>query len=127
MNFFRFFGCLVITVTLTTALAAFQPVSYKELVANRIAELNPELIYPGHPQKLLKAVVVVRYVVETDGSIHELEVIRSRDDVASTIALAAVKIAEPLPPPIEPTIIIETFLFNDDYRFQVRTTAKEQP
>lgn len=106
---------------------------YKIMLAQRIAAANPRLIFSGALPPMLPAIVVVDFAVDHNGEISGLRVHRSRDDDASSIALNAVRAAAPFPKPgklikgLHRTLpLTETFLFNRDYLFQLRTLAGPQ-
>jgi protein TonB len=106
---------------------------YKRLLAQRIAEVNPDKIYPGNPQAMLRSVVVLKYAVDANGRLVHSDTLRSNGDtVAVATALSALRRAAPFPPPPDRLLtrgrmeILETMLFNDDVRFQLRSIAERQ-
>lgn len=106
---------------------------YKILVADRVVTVNRAGTFSGRLPPMLPAIVVLTIGVDRDGKLTKLVVLRSRDHEASRVALAAFKAAEPLPLPRnligkheKSLIFSETFLFNDQYRFQLRTLAGPQ-
>jgi len=106
---------------------------YKRLLAQHIAEVNPDKIYPGNPQALLRSVVVLKYEVDANGRLLHSNTLRSNGDTdAVDIALSALRRAAPFPPPPDRLLtrgrmeILETMLFNDDGRFQLRSIAAPQ-
>lgn len=106
---------------------------YKRLVAQRIAEVNPDKIYPGNPQALLRSVVVLKYVLDANGKLVHSDTLRSNgDSVTVATALSALRSAAPFPPPPNNLLnhgrmeILETMLFNNDGRFQLRSIAEPQ-
>lgn len=106
---------------------------YKRDVALRISEANASKVYTGRPQALLRSVVVVRYAVDARGQLLRSEIMRSnRDRETETIALAALRNAAPFPQPASHLMrngrldVSETWLFNNDGRFQLRTIAQPQ-
>lgn len=106
---------------------------YKLALAHRIAAVNSTKVYIGRPQALLRSVVVVKYVVDANGSLVRSEIMRSnRDRVTEATALASVKQTAPFPKPAPALLrggrveVIETWLFNNDGRFQLRTIAEPQ-
>lgn len=107
--------------------------AYKRDLALRISEVNASKVYPGRPQALLRSVVVVRYAVDERGQLVRSEIMRSnRDRETETTALAALRSAAPFPRPASHLLrngrldISETWLFNNDGRFQLRTVAQAQ-
>ena len=82
---------------------------------------------------LLRSVVVVKYVVDAHGNMIKSELIRSnRDGETEATALASLKSSAPFPKPAPHLLrggkieISETWLFNNDGRFQLRTIAQPQ-
>jgi protein TonB len=106
---------------------------YKRLLAQRIVDSNPDKVYPGNPQALLRSVIVVKYVLDANGAVVAIDTVRSNGDRA-TLATAqeAIRHAAPYPAPPRRLLergrveIIETMLFNNDGRFQPRTIAQPQ-
>jgi len=106
---------------------------YKREVALYISHRNPERIYEGRPQALLRSVVVLRFVVDAHGHLLHSEVLRSNHDRQTvTAALASLRESAPLPPPPRHLLhrgrveVAETWLFDDDGRFQLRSIAQAQ-
>jgi len=106
---------------------------YKMDLANRVAQVNSIKVFIGRPQPLLRSVVVVKYVVDAEGKLLRSEILRSnRDRVTENTALSTLRAAAPFPKP-PPFLVrhghvelIETWLFNNDGRFQLRTIAEPQ-
>lgn len=104
---------------------------YKIMVAQRIAAVNAGQIFHGALPPMLPAIVVLDFTIDGNGNVGNLRVHRSRDEDASSIAMNAVRRAEPLPRPGSllrgrNLAVTETFLFNRDYQFQLRTLAGPQ-
>lgn len=106
---------------------------YKRDVAYRITQVNSVKVFAGRPQALLRSVVVVKYVVDANGGIVRSEILRSnRDRETEATALASLRKSAPLPKPASHLLshgrveISETWLFNNDGRFQLRTIAEPQ-
>jgi periplasmic protein TonB len=106
---------------------------YKHDVALHICGANQAKVYPGRPQALLRSVVVMKYSVDARGQLIRSEVMRSNHDgETESIALHSLRAAAPLPRPAPHLLhngqleVIETWLFNDDGRFQLRTVAQPQ-
>ncbi len=107
--------------------------AYKVDVAQHIVRTNPKRTFSYPLPPMLPAVVVVNISVDKDGLVTRVAVQRSRDGEASAIALAAIKQAGPLPKPMNlmngrrgPLEFSETFLFNKDYQFRLRSISGEQ-
>jgi protein TonB len=106
---------------------------YKRDLAQRISQVNSTKVYAGRPQAMLRSVVVVKYIVDARGNLVRSEIMRSnRDRATESIALASVKSTAPFPKPLPHLLrqgrleISETWLFNTDGRFQLRTIAEPQ-
>ena len=107
--------------------------AYKTALANRIAAVNSDKMYTGRPQALLRSVVVVKYVVDGEGRLLRSEIMRSnRDPKTETTALTTLRNSGPFPRPASHLLqqgrleLAETWLFNNDGRFQLRSTAQRQ-
>ena len=106
---------------------------YKRDLALRISEVNASKVYSGRPQALLRSVVVLRYVVDARGHLVRSEIMRSnRDSETESTALATLRNSAPFPKPASSLLkrgqleLSETWLFNNDGRFQLRTIAQPQ-
>ena len=101
----------------------------REQAARRIAEANPALLYAGPVPEVLLAIPVLEVELNADGSIRRIEVLRQPRQALDTVPLAidAVRRAAPfgnvsrLPRPWKFT---ETFLFNDERRFKLRSLER---
>ncbi len=107
--------------------------AYQRELALRISEINASLVYAERPQALLRSVIVLRYHLNADGKLIRSEIVRSNHDKnTETIALASIGRASPFPKPAPHLLrngkleITETWLFNNDGRFQLRTIALPQ-
>lgn len=107
--------------------------AYKRDLALRISEVNAGKVFPGRPQALLRSVIVVRYVVDASGHLVRSEIMRSnRDRETESTALSSLRNAAPFPRPASHLLhrgqleLSETWLFNNDGRFQLRTVAQAQ-
>lgn len=106
---------------------------YKRDVAQRIAEVNSTKVYLSRPQALLRSVVVVRFSVDSRGNLVRSEIMRSnRDPATEATALATLRNTAPFPKPAPHLLrggrveLSETWLFNNDGRFQLRSIALPQ-
>lgn len=106
---------------------------YKRELALRISQVNSNKVYQGRPQALLRSVVVLRYSIDERGNLVRSEIMRSnRDSETESIALASLRSAAPFPRPASHLVssgrleVSETWLFNNDGRFQLRTIAQPQ-
>ena len=107
--------------------------TYKRDLANRISEVNSIKVFAGRPQALLRSVIVVKYTIDAGGGHVRSEIVRSnRDRANEATALASIKSTAPFPKPAEHLLrsgrvdVTETWLFNNDGRFQLRTIAQKQ-
>ena len=107
--------------------------SYKRDLAYRIVAVNSTRVYTGRPQALLRAVIVVKFYVDADGKLVRSEIIRTNKDLAAeAAALSSVRSAAPFPKPESHLLrkgqveVSESWLFNDDGRFQLRSIADAQ-
>ncbi|MGE5623175.1 MAG: energy transducer TonB [Bacillota bacterium] len=107
--------------------------AYKRDIAQRIARNNAAKVYDGRPQALLRSVVVLKYVVDAQGNLVKSEILRSnRDRETEATALASLRNSAPFPQPAAHLLrhgrleLAETWLFNNDGRFQLRTIAEPQ-
>ncbi|TFV98569.1 hypothetical protein E4K72_17240 [Oxalobacteraceae bacterium OM1] len=107
--------------------------SYKRDVAERISQVNAAKVYPGRPQALLRSVIVVKYVIDAHGNLVRSDIVRSnRDRENEATALASLRNSQPFPKPASHLLshgrleVSETWLFNNDGRFQLRTIAQPQ-
>ncbi|MCX7220611.1 MAG: hypothetical protein NTY70_17280 [Burkholderiales bacterium] len=106
---------------------------YKRELAQHLCGRNASKVYAERPQALLRSVIVLKYSMNADGKLLRSEVLRSNHDkVTESIALASISNAAPFPKPSALLVkngkleITETWLFNDDGRFQLRTIAQPQ-
>lgn len=106
---------------------------YKADLARRISQVNSTKVHIERPQALLRSVIVIKYVVDKDGNLVRSEVVRTnKDKVTESTALATLRNTAPFPKP--PIALLsngrielsETWLFNNDGRFQLRTIAQPQ-
>ncbi len=106
---------------------------YKQFLAKRISEVNSLQVYPGRPQALLRSVIVAKYVIDGNGQLLHADIVRSNHDSANEAStLLSIKNTAPFPKPWPPLLrngrieITETWLFNNDGRFQLRSIAQAQ-
>ncbi|MES2760326.1 MAG: energy transducer TonB [Pseudomonadota bacterium] len=107
--------------------------AYKDDVAALIMRYNSAHTFSGKLPPMLPAVVVLRITVDREGRMTDVSVQRSRNEEASKVALASMQRTGQLPRPFNlatgpgrSLTFSETFLFNADYRFQLRTLAPIQ-
>lgn len=106
--------------------------AYKKQVAYHVMERNPQQTFSGKLPEMLPAIVVVNVTVDKDGEVKDVQVQRSRDPDASRVAVDSMKRSGPLPRPVkllansDSLTFSETFLFNDQYQFQLRSLAGPQ-
>jgi periplasmic protein TonB len=107
--------------------------AWKRAAAERIHATNQKYLFEGRPHHLLQAVIVVEATVDRGGNVVKSRVTRSpKIKTLDDMALASLKAASPLPAPPASLLVrgnlvfSETFLVNNDSRFQVRTLALPQ-
>jgi hypothetical protein len=99
-------------------------VSYRISAAKKIMAANPSATYAGEVPNPLASIPVLEITLNSDGSVASMDVLRRPHFYPETIELAkaAVRRAAPfgsvahLP---RPWTFNETFLFNDDLKFQL--------
>ena len=103
---------------------------YKRDVADRIYLTAAERIFPGTPPHLLRSVIVLRLTIDASGRLVDARVFRDNGDAETTrTALNSVRQAAPYPKPPARLLrggrleLSETWLFQDDGRFQLRTRS----
>ncbi|TAK90150.1 MAG: energy transducer TonB [Burkholderiaceae bacterium] len=107
---------------------------YKREVAAWVSVHNNRDVYSSQPQALLRGVVVLSINVDSDGVVQGVRVLRgSGDREVEQRAVQSVWRASPLPRPNRAVIngqatlnFSETWLFNNDGRFQLRSIALAQ-
>jgi protein TonB len=107
--------------------------AYKTEVARHVLKSNPEQTFSGKLPEMLPAIVVLSITVDRNGNVTNVDVQRYRDTEAAWVAVTSIRVSDPLP---KPTRLLatntglltfsETFLFNSEYRFQLRTLAGPQ-
>ena len=104
---------------------------YRLLAARRIRDANPSATFHGPLPNPLASIPVLEVHLLADGRVRQIEVLRTPHYYPETVELAkqAVMQAQPfgvlshLP---QPWSISETFLYNDDLRFQLRTLVETE-
>ena len=107
---------------------------YKTLAAEHILAANADQMFSGQIPPILRSIVVLNLSVDKDGTLTRAVVQRSRNERASALALGAVRrVGASFPKPLHligtgyrTLDYSETFLFNDDLLFQIRTLAGVQ-
>lgn len=107
--------------------------AWKRSAAERIHATNKGQLFDGKPHHLLRAVIVVEVTVDPDGKVVRSRVLRSPNiKTLDDMALASLRKAAPLPPPPKSLmrrgnlVYSETWLVQNDGKFQVRTLALPQ-
>ncbi|HTO46580.1 MAG TPA: hypothetical protein VML91_02985 [Burkholderiales bacterium] len=105
---------------------------YKRAVAQQILQTNARRTFDGIPPHLLRAVIVLQLTVDGKGALTDVKTVRSRSAEHAAAATKSVRAAGPLPAPPRELLrggrleFVETFLFRDDGKFQVRSLAEAQ-
>lgn len=106
---------------------------YKQDIAQRISQVNSTKTYTGRPQALLRSVIVLKFSIDGKGNLIRSEIQRSNHDRTNeATALASLRNTAPFPKPSSHLVrhgrveISESWLFNNDGRFQLRSIALPQ-
>ena len=113
--------------------SASTPDAYKVEMAQRIYAASAD-ISSGRPQDLLRAVIVLNVSIDSNGQPGRISIQRSPGDAeAEQRAIESVQRGAPYARPSSALLrgaasfeISETWLFNDDGRFQLRSVAPTQ-
>lgn len=107
--------------------------AYQKELAMHISRRNSLQIYVTQPQAMLRSVIVIKFALDAKGSLLSYDILRSnKDREAEQTALASLIRAQNFPAPSPSWLtqgkleLIETWLFNSDGRFQLRTIALPQ-
>ncbi len=107
--------------------------AYKRQVACQIHASNSARLYDGAPPPMLRSVVVLSIRIDVEGKVLGAQVVRSNGHLdLNRIAIDSVRLASPLPRPHKASLrkgaaeLMETWLFRDDGRFQLRSLAQVQ-
>lgn len=125
----------IVSVRPSPRYAARDPLldQWKQAAAQQIHTANAARLFAGRPHHLLQAVIVVEVGVDKTGHVTRSKILRSPGiGSLDKLALASLKAASPLPaPPAKlvgkgTLVYSETWLFDNDGRFQLRTLALPQ-
>ena len=115
------------------ATSAWTLEGYKHEVARQIYRTSAQNLYEGAPPPQLKSVVVLTIAIDADGHPKRVAVLRSNGySKLNQVAMQSVQRAAPLPRPSRLFMrngvaeFSETWLFQDDGRFQIRSLALAQ-
>ncbi|HSV44661.1 MAG TPA: hypothetical protein VLJ58_02620 [Ramlibacter sp.] len=102
---------------------------YKRQAALRIVQANPGQTFAGPLPDPLQSIPVLQVQLRSDGSVRSITVLRTPKFAPQTVEMArqAVQRAAPFGPVghlPQPWQFSETFLYNDDLKFQLRTLAE---
>jgi protein TonB len=107
--------------------------AYKEVLAQHISNANAHQVYGGQPQAFLRSVIVLKFSLDASGKLLQSDIIRSNhDSVTEAAALTSLRSSAPFPRPALHLLkqgrleLSETWLFNADGRFQIRSIAQPQ-
>ena len=109
-----------------------QAAAYRQALAQRVHAANAEWLYAGRPPNPLYSVVVMQLRVDASGRLAEARLVRSNGHAhLQRRALDSLRRAQPLPVPPDGMLrgsawLTETWLFDRDGRFQLRTLALPQ-
>ena len=104
---------------------------YKVLVDQRVLAANRSSVSSDHLQPMLRSVVVVAFSIDRTGRLLSASVYRTNgDDEVEGTALASLRRAAPLPAPPAALLdrngqvqLMESWLFNSDGRFELRSVT----
>lgn len=102
---------------------------YKLRVARRVMETSGGETFSGPLPDPLQSIPVLQVQLHRDGSIRRIEVLRTPRQSPQTLEMAtrAIRRAGPFEPVghlPQPWQFSETFLYNDDLKFQLRTLVE---
>ena len=107
--------------------------SYKADLAQRIYTVNSTQVYTTRPQALLPSVVVIKDRVDSGGNLVRSEIACSNHGwITEATALSTLRESPPFPKPSSHLLrngrlkMHESWLFNNDGRFQIRSLALVQ-
>jgi periplasmic protein TonB len=116
-------GCAVVPIPIPLPVETSTPVSetYRRDFAQKVAAVNRDAIADSLPE-MLKSVVVLSISLDSRGNLTDVSVRRSNGyaDLEGR-AMQSVRRAAPFAAPGESLSFLETFLFRDDGRFQIRS------
>ncbi|MBX3654684.1 MAG: hypothetical protein KIS62_11515 [Ramlibacter sp.] len=104
---------------------------YKLRVARRIVQTSGDETFSGPVPDRLQSIPVLQIQLNRDGSVRNIEVLRVPKFSPQTLQMAmkAIRRAGPFEPVghlPRPWQYSETFLYNDDLKFQIRSLAEVQ-
>ncbi len=105
---------------------------YKLRAAQRIHQTSGGETFAGPLPDPLQSIPVLQVDLNRDGSVHDIRVLRTPRQSPQTIEMAkrAIRRAAPFEPVghlPRPWQFNETFLYNDDLKFQLRTLVESAP
>jgi TonB family protein len=114
-------GCIPIPIPVSMPGPAGAPASYQRDFAEKVARVNRDAIADSLPE-MLKSIVVLNVSIDSRGNLTDVSVRRGNGytDLEQR-AMQSVRRAAPFAAPGESLSFLETFLFRDDGRFQIRT------
>ncbi|AJX18136.1 energy transducer TonB [Burkholderia ubonensis] len=121
-------------LTIPSVIRSATLAQYRTEVAEHVAERNPSGVLRGTPQAMLRSLVVLAFTIDRSGQLVHASVYRSNgDSEAESLALASLRRSAPLPPPPAKLLdgngqveLMESWLFNDNGKFQLQSTASAQ-
>ncbi len=105
---------------------------YKRALARHIFSSNTGSVVAGELQPLLRAVVVLQFNVDASGSVRNVKTLRTPESDADRLARNSLQRAGAVPVPDSSMLsgglveITETWLFNNDGKFHLRTLGPRQ-
>ena len=100
--------------------------TYRLRAAKRIADMNPASTYSGPVPDPLASIPVLQIQLNADGSVRNIEVLRTPKFEPQTVEMAKIAVARAAPfGPVghlpRPWQFSETFLYNDALKFKLRS------
>nr|WP_279343667.1 hypothetical protein [Variovorax terrae] len=104
---------------------------YRLRAARRILQTSGSEAFAGQLPEVLQAIPVLQVQLNQDGSVRRIDVMRSPQFAPETIEMAAnaIRRAAPFGPVAHlphPWQFNETFLYNDDLKFQIRSLVESR-
>jgi len=131
----RYYSMPAAGLPLQAASTATTLAEYQREVAGLLHAANPGMIYDGPPPNPLRGVVVMRAEIDALGEVRRLDLYRvpGHSPWLEELAAQTVRQAEPFPPPSAKllrdagsVVFTETWLFNYEGRFRLRTLSEVQ-
>jgi hypothetical protein len=102
---------------------------YRLRAADRINRANPDRLFSGALPAVQQAIPVLRILLTADGDVRDVEVVRQPGQSPETVQIAIDAIHRAAPYGVTrqltgPAEFTETFLFNQELKFRLRSTVE---